>query len=89
MAGIKNLLARVAPIGLLATAGIVAGAGLACDAGSAEMSPEAGQSALSAPADEATSVPGSLGDLRDIEELRALFNQDTGVTRLVLLLSPT
>lgn len=30
-----------------------------------------------------------LADLHNIEELQALFNQDEGVPRLILLLSPT
>ena len=33
--------------------------------------------------------PATLADLHDVEELRALFNQDDGVPRLILLLSPT
>ena len=32
---------------------------------------------------------GPLTDLRDVEELRTLFNLDDGNIRLVLLLSPT
>ncbi len=30
-----------------------------------------------------------LEDLRDINQLKTMFNEDTGSTRLVLLLSPT
>ncbi len=30
-----------------------------------------------------------LRDLRDMQELRVLFNQDIGVVRLILLHSPT
>ncbi len=36
----------------------------------------------------ATAAP-KLTDLRGVEELRALFNQDKGKVRLVLLVSPT
>jgi hypothetical protein len=31
----------------------------------------------------------TLTDLKDVDELRALFNDDAGKVRLVLLLSPT
>jgi hypothetical protein len=37
-----------------------------------------------------TSVPDTrLTDLRDIPQLRSLFNADAGETRLILILSPT
>ena len=36
----------------------------------------------------ATTAP-TLTDLRNVDELKTLFNQDTGKVRLVLLVSPT
>lgn len=36
-----------------------------------------------------TYQPRTLYDLHSVEELRALFNQDKGMPRLVLLVSPT
>jgi hypothetical protein len=40
------------------------------------------------PASVATAAP-ELTDLRGVDELRSLFNNDAGKVRLVLLLSPT
>jgi len=34
-------------------------------------------------------APGRLHDLKDLDQFRTLFNDETGRTRLVLLLSPT
>lgn len=36
-----------------------------------------------------TYAPRTLYDLQSVEELRALFNEEKGMPRLVLLLSPT
>jgi hypothetical protein len=37
-----------------------------------------------------TPVPGTrLTDLKDLAQLRSLFNADAGTTRLILILSPT
>jgi hypothetical protein len=37
---------------------------------------------------EGAEPPATLTDLHDVEALRALFNQDAGRPRLILLLSP-
>ncbi len=45
--------------------------------------------ALQARAELQTSAGATIQDLRDVDELKAMFNRDTGKVRLVLLLSPT
>ncbi|HYX82471.1 MAG TPA: hypothetical protein VE714_08770 [Gemmatimonadales bacterium] len=40
-------------------------------------------------ANSATRAAEPLTDLRSVDELRSLFNQDAGKVRLILLLSPT
>jgi len=40
-------------------------------------------------ADAIALAASKLEDLRGVDELKALFNKDTGKVRLVLLLSPT
>jgi len=42
-----------------------------------------------ATAETSTPAHGSLTDLASVEQFAALFNQEEGVPRLVLLLSPT
>jgi hypothetical protein len=41
------------------------------------------------PAAAATSAPSELKELHDLEQFKALFNNDHGAPRLALLLSPT
>lgn len=40
-------------------------------------------------AQAATAQPTTLSDLQGLDQLRTRFNHDTGVPRLILLLSPT
>lgn len=42
-----------------------------------------------APAVEELNSTAALTDIASVDELQSMFNQDTGSTRLVLLLSPT
>ena len=42
-----------------------------------------------APAVEELNSTVALTDIASVDELQSMFNQDTGSTRLVLLLSPT
>ncbi len=39
--------------------------------------------------DGATAKPGEVAELSSVDELRDAFREDAGVTRLVVLLSPT
>jgi hypothetical protein len=49
-----------------------------------------GLSACQSDSDEApVKVAATLSDLREIEQLRTKFNEDEGVPRLIVILSPT
>ena len=60
-----------------------------CSSGGGSSSDGTTSAKSAAKAASARPSPGKLGDLESVEQLRSLFNADSGRPRLIVLASPT